>query len=60
MAARGPAPDDLAPLFAALTSDTPGALDAALDSANMPFEEEPDRVQHDLRLMRGSHSEPVE
>jgi hypothetical protein len=48
VAERGPAPDDLDPLFAALEADPPGALDGAHDSANMPLEDEPHRVRADL------------
>jgi uncharacterized protein YbjT (DUF2867 family) len=39
---------DLGPLFAALDADPPGSLDAVHDGANMPLEEEPQRVRDDL------------
>ncbi|MGW3568062.1 hypothetical protein ACWDSL_30135 [Streptomyces sp. NPDC000941] len=48
VAERGPAPSDLAPLFAALEQDAPGALDAVRDEDNMPLTREPQRVRDDL------------
>ena len=48
VATSGAAQRDLGPLFAALDADPPGALDAVHDTANMPLEEEPQRVQDDL------------
>lgn len=48
VAERGPPSDDLDALVAPLDADPPGALDAAHDPANMPSDEEPTRVQHDL------------
>ena len=48
VAERGAAPIDLEPLFAALQADPPGALDAVLDSSNMPLSEEPASVRQDL------------
>ncbi|MFC8662248.1 SDR family oxidoreductase [Streptomyces sp. NPDC057199] len=52
IAEPGPAPGDLAPLFAALEQDAPGALDAAKDEANMPLEKEPGGVRNDLDKIR--------
>ncbi|WP_330308878.1 MULTISPECIES: SDR family oxidoreductase [unclassified Streptomyces] len=52
VAEHGPAPSDLAPLFAALTAEVPGSLDAALDSANMPLDAEPAPVRQDLEAVR--------
>jgi uncharacterized protein YbjT (DUF2867 family) len=48
VAEDGPAPDDLEPLFSALRADTPGALDAVLDSPDMPLDAEPEQVRDDL------------
>lgn len=48
VAAKGPAQDDLDPLFAALDADSQGALDGVRDRANQPLEEEPKRVRDDL------------
>ncbi|MCF2129134.1 SDR family oxidoreductase [Strepomyces sp. STD 3.1] len=52
VAERGDAPDDLAPLFAALDQDAPGALDAVHDEANMPLADEPQRVREDLEAVQ--------
>jgi uncharacterized protein YbjT (DUF2867 family) len=52
VAERGPAPDDLDPLFASLDADAPGELDAVQDTANMPLESEPPRVLGDLEALR--------
>lgn len=49
VAEHGAAQADLDALFAALHTDQPGALDAALDTANMPLEAEPAHVQDDYR-----------
>lgn len=49
VAEQGLAPRDLAPLFAALDADMPGALDAAHDAPNMPLAEEPAAVRDQLR-----------
>ncbi len=51
VATTGAAQQDLAPLFAALDADPPDSLDAALDTPNMPLEEEPQRVRDDLDTM---------
>ena len=54
-AARGPAPEDWAPLFGHLDADLPGSLDGAHDRPNMPVGTEPARVRTDLeRLGRRS------
>lgn len=50
VAERGPAQDDLDPLFAALDGDPPGALDGVRDADNMPLDEEPARVRADLEV----------
>lgn len=54
VAERGPAPDDLDALFAPLTADAHGALDAVRDADNMPLEQEPARVRDDLAAVTGS------
>ncbi|HWI00376.1 MAG TPA: SDR family oxidoreductase [Propionibacteriaceae bacterium] len=51
VAERGPAPDDLNPLFAALEADPPGALDGVHDTNNMPLENEPHNVRADLETL---------
>jgi uncharacterized protein YbjT (DUF2867 family) len=48
VATRGPAQDDLETLFTGLDADRPGALDAVHDIANMPLQQEPQRVREDL------------
>lgn len=48
VAVTGPAPADLDPLFARLTPDQPGQLDAVRDLTNMPIQDEPQRVRADL------------
>jgi uncharacterized protein YbjT (DUF2867 family) len=52
VAERGPAPDDLDALFARLDADPPGALDAVHDAANMPLDEEPERVRDALTRVK--------
>lgn len=52
VAEKGPAPDHLEPLFAGLDADAPGGLDAVRDLANMPPDQEPQRVLDDLRQYR--------
>lgn len=47
-AARGPAPAEWTPLFAALDPDLPGSLDGAHDRPNMPLNSEPAGVRTDL------------
>ncbi len=51
VAERGLAPDDIDRLFAALKADPPGALDGVYDAANMPLEDEPQRVRADLEAL---------
>jgi len=51
IAAKGPAQEDLDALFAALDADTLRALDAVKDMANMPLEDEPQRVRDDLNAV---------
>lgn len=48
---KGPAPRDFDALFAQLDADPPGALDAVRDMANMPLEDEPQRVRDDLNVL---------
>jgi uncharacterized protein YbjT (DUF2867 family) len=48
VATAGAEQQDFEPLFAALDADPPGSLDAVHDTANMPLEEEPQRVRDDL------------
>jgi uncharacterized protein YbjT (DUF2867 family) len=45
---RGPAQSDLDAEFDQLDADPPGALDAVHDQLNMPLQDEPARVRHDL------------
>ncbi len=52
VATRGPAQHDLDALFAALDADVPGALDAVQDLANMPLEDEPERVRKDMDAVK--------
>jgi uncharacterized protein YbjT (DUF2867 family) len=52
VAESGTPDQDLDALFAALTEDSPGALDAAGDEANMPLDQEPTRVRDDLEAVR--------
>jgi len=51
VADAGPAQDDLDVLFAPLDADPQGALDAAHDTANMPLQDEPQRVRDDLNAV---------
>ena len=48
VAERGPAQDDLEPVFARLDKDAPGSVDGVRDRNNLPAESEPDRVRADL------------
>lgn len=48
VATSGAAQQDLGPLFAALDADPRGSIDAVHDAANMPLEDEPQRVRDDL------------
>jgi uncharacterized protein YbjT (DUF2867 family) len=54
VATQGPSPHDLDAEFARLDADPAGALDAVHDLANMPLQEEPERVRHDLEAI-GRH-----
>jgi len=54
VATSGAAQQDLGPLFAALDADPPGSLDAIHDLANMPLEQEPQRVRDNLDAVRGA------
>jgi hypothetical protein len=49
---RGPAQHDLDTLFAALDGDQSGALDAVRDLANMPLQDEPERVRNDVDAVK--------
>ncbi len=52
VAVKGPAQENLDALFAALDADPPRSLDAVKDTANMPLEDEPQRVRDDLNAVR--------
>jgi uncharacterized protein YbjT (DUF2867 family) len=52
VATRGSAQDDLDAAFAPLDADPQGTLDAVHDMANMPPEEEPQRVRDDLDAVK--------
>ena len=52
VAVTGPAPDDFDGLFTPLDADPEGALDGVRDMANMPLEDEPQRVRDDLKSAR--------
>jgi uncharacterized protein YbjT (DUF2867 family) len=54
IATAGAAQENLDALFAALEADAPGSLDAVKDTANMPLEDEPQRVRDDLDAFRMS------
>ena len=56
VATTGQAPEDFDALFAPLEEDTRGALDGVHDVANMPLDDEPQRVRDDLEAVatRGS------
>jgi len=56
VATTGQAPEDFDALFAPLEKDTRGALDGVHDVANMPLDDEPQRVRDDLEAVatRGS------
>jgi uncharacterized protein YbjT (DUF2867 family) len=56
VAETGPAPDDLDALFASLDADPEGGLDGVRDMANMPSDEEPQRVRDDLNAVRNQSS----
>ena len=48
VATAGPVPEDFDALFAAVDEDPTDALDGVRDTANMPVEDEPQRVRDDL------------
>jgi hypothetical protein len=48
----GRATSDFTALFEEAGPDAPGALDAVKDNANMPLDDEPDRVREDLARLR--------
>ncbi|MGW4490551.1 NAD(P)H-binding protein [Streptomyces sp. NPDC004376] len=52
VAERGPAQDDLDPLFAALQPDPADTLDAVLDRDNMPPDREPAAVVTEIEAVR--------
>ena len=54
IATAGPAPEDFDGLFAPLDGDPQGALDGVHDMANMPLEDEPQRVRDDLDVARAT------
>jgi len=54
IATTGAAQENLDALFAALEADAPHSLDAVKDTANMPLENEPQRVRDDLNAVRMS------
>jgi len=56
IAAKGPAEENLDALFAALEEDAPRSLDGVKDKANMPLEDEPQRVRDDLNVVLDSAS----
>lgn len=58
VAETGPGPNDLAPLFAAVTADDAGASDGVGDAANMPLDHEPQEVRDDL-LRFQNHKTPI-
>ena len=51
VATQGPAQQDLDAEFARLDADPPGGLDAVHDLPNMPLQDEPDGVRHDLEAV---------
>jgi uncharacterized protein YbjT (DUF2867 family) len=52
VATQGPAQHDLETLFAQLDADTPDALDAVHDIANMPLQQEPQRARDALDAVK--------
>lgn len=49
---KGPEQEDFDPTFAALQTDAKGALDGALDPANMPLDKEPAQIIADIDQIR--------
>jgi uncharacterized protein YbjT (DUF2867 family) len=56
IATTGPAPEDFDALFAPLEGDPPGSLDGVHDTANMPLEDDPQRVRDDVEAMRADRT----
>jgi uncharacterized protein YbjT (DUF2867 family) len=56
IAAAGPAPEGFDGLFAPLEGDPPESLDGVHDMANMPLEDEPQRVRDDVEAMRADRT----
>src|SRR5581483_10755486 len=52
VATKGSAQESLDPLFAALDPDSAAGFDGVRDTANQPFEAEPQRVKDDLRAIQ--------
>jgi uncharacterized protein YbjT (DUF2867 family) len=59
VAESGPGQADLDPLFALLTADPAGALDAVADVQNMPLKDEPKEVQKELNRVKARMSPTV-
>lgn len=55
VAERGPAQDDLEPVFGAMDKDPVGSFDGVRDQANMPVEAEPERVRRDLSALTANN-----
>ena len=55
VAMKGPAQEDLEPLFAALKADRATGVDGVRDEDNQPLEKEPERVLDDLRQLQEGH-----
>lgn len=55
VAEHGPGQADLDPLFALLSADPAGALDAVADVDNMPIGDEPKEVQKEVDRVRSRH-----
>jgi len=56
VAETGPAPEDFDALFASLDADPEGAIDGVRDMANMPLDDEPQRVRDDLSALGARQS----
>lgn len=56
VATTGQAPEDFDALFAPLEKDASGALDGVHDAANMPLDDEPQRVRDDLDALVAQRS----
>lgn len=55
VATKGPAQEDLNPLFAALEPDSDDGFDGVRDTPNQPLEQEPQRVKDDLHALSVAH-----